>query len=196
MAFFIKVMDEILKLADKVYRGRLTSKDKSLIHAAYKRYTGTIIGSCDSCFIKEFEYLKNIKNPIMKTDDRKFRLHPGKLITNMRLGMDYSDANITDAAALKILKMNPGTIKFFKVYPANWQELIATQGAAQAITPVENKVASKIEETPAPISTQGVFESKSLEDLKAFAKESMYPKKEWKNLGKSELIEYLVSKTK
>ena len=62
----------------------------------------------------------------MKKENKEglFKLEKAVTIPIFGTSEVYSDENITDEAALKILSRNPNAIKLFKKKPENWEELV------------------------------------------------------------------------
>jgi len=67
-------------------------------------------------------YTTNQNNTSM--DQRKFELKEGVLITQYGDPIDYTRANMTDEAAIKLLSKSPSHIQSFSRYPENWEELV------------------------------------------------------------------------
>lgn len=73
--------------------------------------------------IPEDEPPKRTFFPATNYDTRpKFRVREGALIHFG--GKQYTGANITDAIALELLRDAPTRIKYFDIYPENWEELV------------------------------------------------------------------------
>lgn len=90
---------------------------------------------CQGCSKKIPGYLKKVKSLNLKdmetVDSQKqekkkneFRFKGDKVVHVRGTSKYYSNANLTDEAAIAILKENPNRIALFKKYPANWKELI------------------------------------------------------------------------
>ena len=81
---------------------------------------------CSGCPKKYPVYLKRLKQFQMKKEKKESLFQLAKAVTIPIFGTSevYSDENITDEAALKILSRNPNAIKLFKKKPENWDELV------------------------------------------------------------------------
>lgn len=58
----------------------------------------------------------------MSTKNCQFKLAPGKVISLHGLAHVYTNANLTDDAALDILKRAPRVIGWFTEYPPDWEQ--------------------------------------------------------------------------
>ena len=93
------------------------------------RYYSEIYGqSCFSCPKKFPVYLNQLRNRIMKNENKeskgKFELSKGVTIPIFGTSEVYSDRNITDEAALKVLSRNPKASKLFKKLPKDWEDQV------------------------------------------------------------------------
>ena len=78
----------------------------------------------------------NQKQMIMES---KFKLKKGILIQLHGLDIMISEANLTDAKAITLLKKYPGHIASFEVYPENWKELLEDKPRNKGIKKVTKK---------------------------------------------------------
>lgn len=115
-------LQELLKLDDKT----ILSKYAGLMLKHYIAYFGN---TCTSCPSKYFNYLQKLRamknkkqNEEAKTSKAEFRLKKGVLIPNPATGEGYTEHNITDAMAKKLLKENENRIVLFAEYPEDWKK--------------------------------------------------------------------------
>lgn len=85
----------------------------------------------------------NLKQTIMES---QFRLKKGTLIQLHRLDIMISEANLTDAKAISLLKKYPAHISSFEVYPENWKELLEDKPKKVFNKKVNKKAKSKLNE--------------------------------------------------
>lgn len=102
----------------------LSSSDKSFIESNYERILSKRFNNrgCGQCYRDAFieMYLYATKNGIK--DMGKFIMK--REVVRTIDGTVYSRTNITDEAAIKLLKSYPQRIDDFESYPDNWEELI------------------------------------------------------------------------
>lgn len=83
--------------------------------------------NCD-CVNDLMNYISRLDNEKIKQKqeimESKFRLKKGTLIQLHGLDIMISEANLTDAKAITLLKKYPSHITSFEVYPENWKELL------------------------------------------------------------------------
>ena len=186
----------------------LSGPEKSLVDNTYQKIFGLKIKEkkCADCYLEAYIklkklYLTNLKN---KTLMGQFSLQPGKNIKLHGFPTVYTNANITDEAAISILKKFPAALKFFQTYPSNWRHLCGFDSASDKQTPVGKKPvpvavpATPVKEEPAGKSDKELLtenlENKSLEELKEIAKNMELPAKIYKKFGKNAMIAYLIPK--
>ncbi|MFL0067768.1 hypothetical protein V2605_03465 [Tenacibaculum maritimum] len=83
--------------------------------------------TCTGCPTKIPHYINRIKNVnLNKMEENKkqslFRLKKGIIIPVPGSSKAYSEHNITDVIARKLLKENPNRISLFDSYPENWNK--------------------------------------------------------------------------
>lgn len=124
---------EILEqIRDATYETLTRGKDKNgipfLKHIFQLHYK--IFGeTCSNCPGKITGYIQKLKNfnPIkkMETTSKKFQLKEGVIIPVAGTSDAYSNANLTDEIAIKLLADNPNRKILFEKLPENLDELIA-----------------------------------------------------------------------
>lgn len=106
------------------YQDGFSSLDRSLLDSLYFNIFGREITNrgCSDCYRDAYMeiliYLKRNKAMPKKSD---FVLKPGAIITFFGEPKCYSNANITDEAALRFLAMNPSNEKLFEHLPEGWK---------------------------------------------------------------------------
>lgn len=84
----------------------------------YAKYFGELCVHCSSKYAHYINRLKSLNpNTMSEKIKRKFRLKAGKVIHIKGTGEMYSDKNITDEIAAKLLTENPNRKQLFKVIP-------------------------------------------------------------------------------
>lgn len=103
----------------------LSSSDKSFIESIYERVLSKRFNNrgCGQCYRDAFIeiYVQVKKNGIKDMGNFVMKREVVRTID----GIVYSRNNITDEAAIKLLKTYPQRIDDFESYPKNWEELIA-----------------------------------------------------------------------
>lgn len=113
-----------LKEMGSRYQDGFSSLDRSLLDSLYFNIFGREITNrgCSDCYRDAYMeiliYLKRNKAMPKKSD---FVLKPGAIITFFGEPKCYSNANITDEAALRFLAMNPSNEKLFEHLPEGWK---------------------------------------------------------------------------
>lgn len=106
------------------YQDGFSSLDRSLLDNLYFNIFGREITNrgCSDCYRDAYMeiliYLKRNKAMPKKSD---FVLKAGAIITFFGEPKCYSNANITDEAALRFLAMNPSNEKLFEKLPEDWK---------------------------------------------------------------------------
>lgn len=125
-----------LKEMESRYQDGFSSLDRSLLDNLYFNIFGREItnrGCCDcyrDAYMEILIYLKRNKAMPKKSD---FVLKAGAIITFFGEPKCYSNANITDEAALRFLAMNPSNEKLFEHLPEGWKSrLPKTDDAPEA----------------------------------------------------------------
>lgn len=117
--------------------------------------------SCSNCWFDAFILLMRTDlNKLNAMKEKRFDLRAGAVlydVVNHDPAKTVTHHNITDELALYHLRTNPDYIKFFNLYPDNWQEL-ALASSNNAAKPAEVKdnnesdAASAQAEQPKPSS--------------------------------------------
>lgn len=113
-----------LKEMESRYQDGFSSLDRSLLDSLHFNIFGREITNrgCSDCYRDAYMeiliYLKRNKAMPKKSD---FVLKPGAIITFFGEPKCYSNANITDEAALRFLAMNPSNEKLFEHLPEGWK---------------------------------------------------------------------------
>lgn len=116
------------------YQDGFSSLDRSLLDSLYFNIFGREITNrgCSDCYRDAYMeiliYLKRNKAMPKKSD---FVLKPGAIITFFGEPKCYSNANITDEAALRFLTMNPSNEKLFEHLPEGWRSRLPKSDAPE-----------------------------------------------------------------
>lgn len=96
--------------------------------------------SCSNCWFDAFILLMRTDlNKLNAMKEKRFDLRAGAVlydVVNHDPAKTVTHHNITDELALYHLRTNPDYIKFFNLYPENWQEL-ALASAPNATAPAK-----------------------------------------------------------
>lgn len=153
-----------LKEMESRYQDGFSSLDRSLLDSLYFTIFGREITNrgCSDCYRDAYMeiliYLKRTNTMPKKSD---FVLKPGAIITFFGEPKCYSNANITDEAALRFLALNPSNEKLFESLPADWKSRLPNSDAS---TEPEDKDA-----VIARLTKENEQLRKENEDLKASA---------------------------
>ena len=117
------------------YQDGFSSLDRSLLDNLYFNIFGREITNrgCSDCYRDAYMeiliYLKRNKAMPKKSD---FVLKAGAIITFFGEPKCYSNANITDEAALRFLALNPSNEKLFEKLPEGWRSRLPKSDASEA----------------------------------------------------------------
>lgn len=145
---------EVRKLArtDADFRDTTERIYVNSFHAALNK-------SCGDCFCDAYALIMLTSNDkLMEHSTRHFELRAGVLLRDVRKDDNSklcTHHNLTDELALYHLGTNPGNIKFFSKYPADWEEQSQAYirnllGIPTAQPKAEQKEPEKPDTKPAP----------------------------------------------
>lgn len=124
-----------LKEMESRYQDGFSSLDRLLLDSLYFNIFGREITNrgCSDCYRDAYMeiliYLKRNKAMPKKSD---FVLKAGAIITFFGEPKCYSNANITDEAALRFLALNPSNEKLFEKLPEGWRSRLPKSDASEA----------------------------------------------------------------
>jgi len=128
-------LEELLKLDDKTILTGVATDGTRYLGLMLEFYSKKFGQSCFSCPSRFPEYLRMLRNSTMELVTNKkaetFQLKPGVFIPVFGTSDGYSDKNITDEAALKVLSKNSNAIKLFDKFPADWETQVAAYGLGE-----------------------------------------------------------------
>lgn len=174
---------------------------------AYKVLYGEDVCSyCPGKIEAKFNEVINNKNKIKTMQQRKFRMLPGKLIDTTMGSIEpwgqYTDKNMTDEIAEKLISNGYG--KYFKDVPIVEQAVELKNEVVNENTPVISdlqekekeaeiklEVFEKAEVKTEPTNSLDTYSRTRLADL---CEKRGYPKDEWKDLVRKDLIKYVNGK--
>lgn len=198
-------IDKILSIGERIKDVKLlTSEEINLIVDTYFLYKGKKIEriNCGACLIDAYFEFRSLTQIQIKTFmERKYRMNKGVLLdTYMSNNPEipqghWSDANITDDVAVKLIKGGYG--KYFIGNPAidDIEEEEEEQVEAERQAAEEGKEeASKQEEVKVPVEPERPMSAMTKAELQTLAKVKNLPEDEWKTLGRDKLEAYLISK--
>ena len=160
----------VLDLGPKIVKDpkSLSFDEKRLVHSVYLQVTGQVKRKdCSTCLVEIYFELKSInKNQITNIMNKLFKLKDGSVIGFHGLGQDYTNANLTNKAALTILKKNPGCKKYFTQLPHNWEDLVLGYDYKMSNEQVDALIAGKA------VTVSEVFEESPIETTEVTAEEN------------------------
>jgi len=116
--------------------------------------------SCSNCWFDAFILLMRTDlNKLNAMKEKRFDLRAGAVlydVVNHDPTKTVTHHNITDELALYHLRTNPDYIKFFNLYPDNWQELAlaSSNNAAAPTKPAEVEDSKESDAAPANAEQQ------------------------------------------
>lgn len=215
------IIDKIIAVksipALDVYRENMNDETKKLIRETYMDLGFTFNNeNCNNCYEKAYRHIKKltIENlSIMKNENCLFRLIDGKKLMSHGIAAVYTNANLTNEAALTFLKKTPGVIKFFQDYPENWREMAENFQIGKPFNATGKKAKTKSNgkpenETPGQgdestgdgasqtvdSNTMELLKGKTKNELITIAENLELPSNEYEGKTKNELVEYLLTK--
>ncbi len=124
-------LEELKTLDDSTILRGADANGNPYLPQMLRLYEVTFGGACGGCSQKYLQYIHRLKDESLKLKDKKmkakneyFELKKGVLIPIAGTSEAYSDKNMTDEDAIKILKGNKNAISLFEKFPANWEEVL------------------------------------------------------------------------
>lgn len=130
-----------LKEMESRYQDGFSSLDRSLLDSLYFNIFGREITNrgCSDCYRDAYmEILIHLKRTKTMPNKSDFVLKAGAIITFFGEPKCYSNANITNEAALRFLSMNPANEKLFEHLPEGWKSQLLKSDTSE----VEDKDAT------------------------------------------------------
>lgn len=172
---------------------------------AYKVLTGEEVCSyCPGKIEAKFNEINNNKHKIKTMQERKYRMIPGKLIdTTMGNISDpviygmFTDKNMTDIIAEKLIANGYGKyfikVKEEEIAPAVPEEVKADLETKEQEAEIKLEVFEKEKETVKE-EAKNSLDTYSRARLVELCEKRGYPKEEWKDLVRKDLIKYVNGK--
>jgi spore cortex formation protein SpoVR/YcgB (stage V sporulation) len=118
----------LLELSDNTILNGSDANGDRYLPQMLKLYADTFnkepCGGCPKSFSR---YLRELRNQIMaKEEKRAFLFKKDVMFPIMGTSESYSNENLTDEIALKILSKNPNAIQIFEKFPKDWKEQVET----------------------------------------------------------------------
>lgn len=202
-------IQEVLSIGNKYFnKNALDSREKKLLKDVYKYFSGqNITENCGQCYSEAYLYIVKLKS--YKKMKQNFKLKEGKILMVIGHADVYTNQNLTDEAAISILKVNPKLISKFEVFPDDWEDLVKKSGNKSKKEKPAEDTGSTGNSDSGEAGDKAKNEGDKTEDelrsnygkmtvpaLQEFAANIELPSEEWGELTKKPLIEYLVDKTK
>lgn len=204
------VMDQInkvIELKDKIFKKKLSKDETQFIRKVYFGVFGKrLSGTCGTCIIDAYFELKNLtKQKIESMKNRLFQIKDGEVLSMHGMAESYTNANLTNRAALTVLKLNRGCIKFFTKFPENWAQLAEsfdlrmTEAQADALVVSGNGasgefISNSFSANENPVLAQ--LDTMDFSLLKTKALDLGLTKKDLKGKGRKELVQFIYDKIK
>ncbi len=122
-------LEELKTLDDSTILRGADAEGNSYLVQMLRLYREIFGGACSWCEKKHLEYIQRLRNykekpRKMQKKNKYFELKKGTLIPVAGTSEAYSDKNMTDADAIKILKGNKNAIALFEKYPKDWEVML------------------------------------------------------------------------
>ncbi len=119
------ILSQIKKLSVSEILQKKDNNGVSYVKYVFQIYYILFGQVCNVCPNKIPTYINQIKNYIMEEDktnkNSRYKLKKGKVIHVFGTNQYYSEHNITDNIAIKLLSKNPNRISLFAKFPENWR---------------------------------------------------------------------------
>lgn len=118
-----------LKEMESRYNDGFSTIDRAYLDSLYFDLFGKSITNkgCSDCYRDAYmEICIKLKNEKDMPKKSEFVLKAGAIIAFFGESQCYSNANITDEAALRFLSLNPRNESLFESFPADWKDRIDT----------------------------------------------------------------------
>lgn len=157
----------------------------------YVETVGTESPLCTTCpdgFSNAYDYLEATYNKLISkpkitmNPNAKFKLKDNAILYSVKMHQHFSNVNITDDDAIKLLAESKNHSHQFVTKPDNWEELVDQHLSGGGQTSGDSEEVKKLK-------------TLNKEELKAEAAKLEVPAEEWENLNKKDLLEYLIAKT-
>lgn len=200
-------INKVLELKEKIFKKKLSNEESKFIRQVYyNKFSIRLRSNCGTCIIDAYFELKNLTNEKIKTmSKRLFKIKDGEVLSMHGIAESYTNANMTNRAALTMLKLNRGCIKFFTQFPENWSDLAEnfdlrmTELEADELVKAGDGSSDGLK-TPSsePKVSPLLVELDTMDFglLKTKAVELGLPKKDLKGKGRKDLVQFICDKIK
>lgn len=134
-----------------------------------KVYLHRALTGCSSCAMDAYIELIHIKPTDYDMEEKLYEMKAGALLYDRSTDEHYSNFNITDEVAERLLKAQPLHIAKFRKFPEDWEERIANAGNDEKAKELVFAAVALIEADPKATKTAVV---KALRDGGAKAKDA------------------------
>jgi len=115
-------LKQLLQLDDSTILKGSDNEGRRYLGVMLSYYSQVFGETCSGCSSKHPFYLQKLRNFVMKKKEIKKGDFPSEV---------YSNSNLTDEIALKILSKNPNAISVFKTKPKDWEDQVEAYKAGQ-----------------------------------------------------------------
>lgn len=133
------------------YNDGFSSLDRSYLDSLYFAFFGREITNkgCSDCYRDAYmEILIKLKKTKEMPKKSEYVLKPGAIITFFGEPKCYTNANITDEAALRFLSQNPRNESLFEALPRDWRNVSKNSLLAMMQTVENRKIPTRTQSFP------------------------------------------------
>jgi len=185
-------VDTIVEIGNRAFdKRKLSNDEKLMLLREYKRETGVSLQpNCGNCFITIVQYFTKLKTKKMEV--LLYKLKAGKKIMLHGMSQVITNANLTNANAAALLKRVPAAIKYFEVFPEDWNSRVPSKASAP-VAVVEPETADDLDINELRRKN---LEAKTTPELRTICENLEIDADVFAKMKKSELVDLLFEKTK
>ncbi len=144
-------LEELKTLDDSTILRGADAEGNSYLVQMLRLYREIFGGACSWCEKKHLEYIRRLRNhkentKKMEKKNKYFELKKGVLVPIAGTSEAYSDKNMTDEDAIKILKGNKNAIALFDKYPKDWERMLEAEDKSPRQKELESKTKAELKE--------------------------------------------------
>ncbi len=144
-------LEKLKTLDDSTILRGADAEGNSYLVQMLRLYREIFGGACSWCEKKHLEYIQRLRNhkenpKKMEKKNKYFELKKGVLVPIAGTSEAYSDKNMTDEDAIRILKGNKNAISLFQKYPENWEEMLVAEDKSPRQKELESKTKAELKD--------------------------------------------------